>query len=228
MAGSCTHCQERRPRAGWSLTETFLGGRAHPTGDGRASARVSYFLGNDAARLRSGLRTFQGVSLGEVWPGIELKLQVQGKRLEKLFTVQPGTDPSRIRLSIAGARFMRTDESGALIVSTGPRDLTFTPPVAYQQRDGVRCEIRVAYEVRGRDYGFRLGLYDAALPVVIDPLLQATYLGGSSEDEIYGLAIHPTSGEVYVTGSTASTSFPGTSDGAQAALRAARTSSSHA
>ncbi|MGH9367523.1 MAG: hypothetical protein ACRD3M_07600, partial [Thermoanaerobaculia bacterium] len=183
---------------GWSLTETVVGGRARPSGGDRASTRVSYFLGNDPARWRSGLETFEGVSLGEVWPGIELELRAHGKNLEKLFTVQPGADPSRIRMSVAGARLLRTDQAGALIASTAPGDVTFTPPAAYQQRDGTRREIQVAYEVRGRDYGFRLGGYDSTLPVVIDPLLQATYLGGSSYDIAQTLAIHPTSGEVYV------------------------------
>ncbi|MDQ2978187.1 MAG: hypothetical protein M3R62_03130, partial [Acidobacteriota bacterium] len=203
---------------GWSLTETVVGGRAHPSGGDRASTRVSYFLGNDPARWRSGLETLEDVSLGEVWPGIVLKLRAQGKSMEKLFTVQPGADPSQIRMSVAGARLLRTDGAGALIASTGPGDVTFTPPAAYQQRGGARREIQVAYDVRGDSYGFRLGRYDPTLPVVIDPLLQATYLGGSSDDFAYALAIHPTYPfDVYVAGYTTSTNFPGTTGGAQAA-----------
>jgi uncharacterized repeat protein (TIGR02543 family) len=46
--------------------------------------------------------------------------------------------------------------------------------------------------------------------------LQSTYLGGSRIDRAIALAIHPTTGEVYVAGSTNSTNFPGTAGGAQA------------
>jgi uncharacterized repeat protein (TIGR02543 family) len=46
-------------------------------------------------------------------------------------------------------------------------------------------------------------------------LLQATYLGGSGWDDAYNLAVHPTTGEVYVVGDTSSTDFPGTAGGAQ-------------
>jgi len=46
---------------------------------------------------------------------------------------------------------------------------------------------------------------------------QATYLGGSGTDEAFALAIHPTTGDVYVAGATASASFPGTAGGAQTA-----------
>jgi hypothetical protein len=47
-------------------------------------------------------------------------------------------------------------------------------------------------------------------------ILQATYLGGSDYDWAYALAIHPTTGEVYVAGKTESTDFPKTAGGAQA------------
>ncbi|HYK41926.1 MAG TPA: hypothetical protein VE007_06000 [Thermoanaerobaculia bacterium] len=206
----------RKP--GWSLTETAVGGRAFPTAGDPAATRVSDFRGNDPARWRSGLETLEDVSLAEVWPGIEVRLRAQGRSVEKLFTVQPGADASRIRMSVAGARRLRTDPSGALLASTGPGDVKFTAPVAYQERGGVRREIDVAYDVRGRSYGFRLGAHDPALPVVIDPLLQATYLGGTGNDLISGVAIHPTSGDVYVAGWTSSTNFPGTAGGAQPAV----------
>jgi hypothetical protein len=48
-------------------------------------------------------------------------------------------------------------------------------------------------------------------------LTQATYLGGSGDDFLDALAIHPTSGDVYVAGETFSTNFPGTTGGAQSA-----------
>jgi len=47
-------------------------------------------------------------------------------------------------------------------------------------------------------------------------ILQATYLGGRGGDWARALAIHPTTGEVYVAGHTSSTNFPNTSGGAQA------------
>ncbi len=135
--------------------------------------------------------------------------------MEKLFTVRPGAKASRIRVRVAGARALRVNAAGALVATTGHGDLAFTPPAAYQERAGARRPIEVAYEVRGDRYGFRLGSHDSTLPVVIDPLLQATYLGGRSRDGLAALAIHPMSGEVYVAGVTSSSDFPGTTGGAQ-------------
>jgi len=77
----------------------------------------------------------------------------------------------------------------------------------------------VTYERRGRGYGFTVGPYDRRLPLVIDPLLQSTYLGGTGVDVARALAVHPTTGEIYVAGSSGSSDFPGTVGGAQALIR---------
>jgi hypothetical protein len=67
------------------------------------------------------------------------------------------------------------------------------------------------------------GVYDAfvaRLNAALTTLLQATYLGGgsidTSEDRL-ALAIHPTTGEVFVASATASGDFPGTGGGTQPA-----------
>jgi hypothetical protein len=197
------------------IEETAAAGAPHPTALVQAPTRVAYFVGRDPTRWRRNVSTFDTISLGEVWPRIRLDLAANGGSVEKRFTVLPGGDPSRIRMQVAGGD-LRVDAAGALIVATARGDVTFTAPMAFQERDGVRHRVRVAYALHGRsDYGFRLSGYDPALPLLIDPLLQATYLGGSGVDAASGLAIHPVSGDVYVAGVAASVDFPGTLGGAQ-------------
>ena len=60
--------------------------------------------------------------------------------------------------------------------------------------------------------------FAARLNSTLTTLSQATYLGGSGNEAGYALAIHPTSGEAYVTGSTGSADFPGTAGGTQPAF----------
>ena len=64
----------------------------------------------------------------------------------------------------------------------------------------------------------RGGLIDAFVTRLnsgLTQILQSTYLGGSNSNYAHALAIHPTTGDVYVAGETESTNFPGTSGGAQ-------------
>src|SRR5262249_59000180 len=62
----------------------------------------------------------------------------------------------------------------------------------------------------------------ARLDASLTALEWATYLGGSGDDRGIALAIAPTTGDVYVAGFTDSTNLPGTSGGAQRALRGPR------
>ncbi len=224
--------EESRPRgrsqtaaltsAGWSLTEAPIGAdgtlrAARSVAQVPGHTQVSYFLGNDPSAWRSGIATYEDVSLGEVWPGVTLSLRSRGPDVEKILTVQPGADPSRIRMRVTGARSLEIDRAGDLTASTGPGDVRLTRPVAYQERGSSRFAVAASYEVQGDSYGFRLAGYDRRLPLVIDPLLQATYLGGSGDEIAQVLAIHPTSGDLYIAGSTGSTNFPGTAGGARPA-----------
>ena len=203
------------PGPGWSLTETLRGGRARPSGKDRSATGVSNFLGNNPARWRSYVSTYEQVSLGEVWPGVTVSLRARGRSIEKVFTVAPGASVAHIRVRVGGARALAVDHDGGLVAGTGLGAVTFTAPVAYQERDGVRRSVEVAYRLTEHEYRFSVGAYDPALPLVIDPLLQSTYLGGNGEDQATAVAIHPTTGDVYVAGSTSSTNFPGTAGGAQ-------------
>jgi len=255
---------------GWTLTETFAAGNPAPQPLQPAITRVSYFRGSDPNRWQSGLSSYEEVGLGEVWPRISVALRTRGKTVEKFFTLQPGARAEKMRLRLDGAKSLRIDADGTLVASTGSGEIRFSAPQAYQVSRGVRRPITAAYVLRATHYGFRLGSYDRTLPVIVDPLLQSTYLGQTFWDEVdaitvhpstgevlvvglgnsypnlgvyqtlvarfdsalttllqatylgdsvgSGIAVHPTSGEVLITGSTWSTDFPGTAGGAQPTL----------
>ncbi len=213
---------------GWVLTETFIGTNhqplaVKPAGYRPAQAKASYMIGANnpqGSRHTKPLDSFERVRLGEVFKGVEVELRATGSNVEKIFTVKPHQDPKQIRLRVAGANKLALGKRGELIVQTGNGPVTYTAPIAYQEdANGKRSEIKVAYALNTatHSYGFKVGDYNPGQALVIDPLLQSTYLGGAGTDFAAALAIHPASGDVYVAGSTASTAFPGTGGGAQPA-----------
>jgi hypothetical protein len=227
MIGALLHehqrATERTP--GWVLTETFVGAdrqtiTAIPSGYRPSAAKVSYFIGNDDRPHQRGLDTFERVNLGEVFPGINVQLRATGTNVEKIFTVAPEQDPRQIRLQIGGATKLELSQQGELIAHTDNGPLTYTAPIAFQEDDqGNHQPVAVQYalDAQTNRYGFALAHYDITRPLVIDPLLQSTYLGAGGKDQATALAIHPVSGDVYVAGFTNSptTTFPGVSGGAQ-------------
>src|SRR5215475_1256569 len=202
------------PASGWTLTESFVDGHPMPVGAHPAATHMSVFVGDDRARWQPDVASYADVALGRVWPGISVTLAAHGKQVEKVFTVEPGAAPDAIRVRVAGAESLALADDGGLLLHTGVGDVRLTPPVAYQDVAGTRRIVPAQYALSSDEYGFRVSGYDPTLPVVIDPLLQATRLGGSGDDQAIAVAIGP-AGDVYVAGVTASLNFPGTGSGAQ-------------
>ncbi len=196
------------------LKERFVDGRSTPVADGLAATRINRFIGNDPKQWQQNIKTYHSVKLGEVWRGVNVKLQAQGNSVEKIFTVAPYHSARSIKVDVAGAQTLALSENGSLIAEMANGPVTFTAPVAFQTIDGQRRAVSVSYKLNGTRYGFELGQYDRSRPVVIDPFLQATYLGGSSNDSISAIEID-SAGNVFAAGVTSSTDLPGTNGAAQ-------------
>lgn len=207
FAGAVSVLRDGALRLDGTGTREIIGTGDFSSGQEAAETKISYFVGNDSSKWLSGVPTWNSVGLGERFPGVAVELRAYGKNVEKIFTVAAGVDPSIIRVGVDGVQALSVDESGQLVASTDSGDVEYTAPIAYQDIDGQRVDIPVAYQVAGTTYGFEVGRYDASQPLVIDPLLASTCLGGSSSDYISALAV-ATNGEVYVVGMTTSTNFP--------------------
>lgn len=215
--------------AGWALSETLVGIHGEPRSMRQSSVsapagyrpmpgNVSYVVGNNTSRHSYNLNTYERVNLGDMYPGINVQLRATGNNVEKIFTVAPQQDPNQIQIKLAGANQLEIGSSGELIVHTDNGSVTFTAPIAFQETaSGERTSVQVAYALDATNsrYGFTLGKYDRSQALVIDPLLQSTYLGGTANDSAAALAIHPTTGDVYVAGGTTSMDFPDVTSGAQ-------------
>lgn len=202
---------------GWSLKEVFAGGAAALVEDAeKAPTEVNYLIGSEKSAWRTNIPTYGRVTLGEVYEGIEVELRAARATVEKLFHVKPGARPEKIGVKISGATFLRANDKGELEVGTGLGTVVFSRPKAYQTVAGRAHPVEVAYAIDGTSYGFEVGQYDRTKDLVIDPLIQRTYLGGSGGDRV--TASVASASNVLVAGTTDSTDFPGTTGGARPAL----------
>ncbi len=172
-------------------------------------AKANYFVGNDPTRWRTAVSTFARVRCQGVYPGVDLVYHGRPQELEYDFVVAPGGDPGLIRLRFDGARSVRVDDEGNLVVAVEGGDVVQRAPRVYQETDGTKEVVAGRWMLRGpREAGFALGAYDGARTLVIDPVLAySTYLGGSDDDLGYAIAVDAV-GSAYVTGYTRSIDFP--------------------
>ena len=185
-----------------------------PKGEKPALTSIASFTGNDPAKWKSQVPTYESITVGEVSPGITLSLKAKGKSVEKIFTVAPWVKPV-ISMSLSGLRDINLSESGELEAMTDAGPVAFTKPVAYQEIGGRKASVLVAYALPAEregspqtgTYEFAVGSYDPRYPLVIDPLLSSTFIGGSDMDEVRCAAVD-SQGNVYVAGYTHSSDYP--------------------
>lgn len=205
---------EKPEKKGWVIKEKLIHAKkTKALGRGETETKVNSFNGNDPAKWQRNISTFHSVYLGEVYKDIELELRAYGSNVEKVFTVGRGADPGKIRVEVQGADSLHVTDKGELEMKTGLGAVKMTAPVAYQEINGKTVQVMASYSMKGpktnHEYGFTLGVYNKDHPVIIDPLLASTFIGGSDYDKVYSLSVDQ-SGNVYVVGTTLSSDYPAT------------------
>ena len=114
-------------RPGISLREEFVGAKVNEIqGEDASVTKVNYFKGNDPSQWKTNISTYDVVSLGEVYDGIELKLKAYGNNVEKLFCVKSGANPDQIKISLSGLQPSRNPPP----LSPSVRGTGSCPPLA--------------------------------------------------------------------------------------------------
>jgi len=175
------------------------------SGENELGGKVSYFIGHDPKKWHTNLPTFARVKYKNIYPGIDLVYYGNQQRLEYDFIVAPGSNPKKIQFDVRGAKHLRRDKNGDLVVGMEGGEVRWLKPVVYQEKDGARQEIAARYVVKGHRLGFEVGGYDPRQPLIIDPsLAYSTFLNSANSGESgSGIAVDAT-GNAYITGSTLS------------------------
>ena len=163
----------------------------------------NYFIGSDEKKWRSDVKLYKKLSLKGIYDGIDAELVIENNRPRYNFILSPNSNPEEIILKFTGCDKIDVNSQNELVFHTSIGDVINGKVYSYQKIDGYEKTIECGFVNKGNSIGFKLGSYDKSFPLVIDPIVFSTYLGGSSTDEISDIASGQ-NGEFSVCGFTKS------------------------
>jgi len=170
--------------------------------------KTNYLIGRDPSRWIQNLATYGRIEYQNVYDGIDVAWYGNQGQLEYDFWVQPGADPSRIRVRFEGTRKLALEESGDVRIETAAGSMKLRLPEVYQEVAGARKRVQGRYVLRAaNEIGFELAGYDKSKPLVIDPtLVYGTYFGAGG---VFATGVvTDAAGNVYIAGTTQGNDLP--------------------
>ena len=173
------------------------------------SGKSNYFIGKDPKQWHTGIPNYAKVEYRDIYPGIDLVYYGNRRQLEFDLVVAPGADPKRLRFKVEGARELELNSDGDLVIHVSGGDISLHKPAVYQEFSNGRQAVDGRFVSKGHgEFAFEVGPYDRTRQLIVDPTLAySTYLGGSTAEQINGLAVDG-NGNMYVAGFTRSADFP--------------------
>ena len=209
-------------KAGAVVRMTLKGANAAAaiSGQGLQTEHSSYWLGNDRSKWVNGAEHYAQVKFSQVYPGIDMIYYGAKGQIEHDFVVAPGADAGRILVGFEGAKGLRLDARGNVILSIEGGEVTYKAPSLYQMAGSKRMQVIGRFVLEGKNtVRIAVGDYIKTKPLIIDPALAySNFLGGATTDQAYAVTVD-NAGNAYVTGTTDSVAFPtaGPIQGAKAA-----------
>jgi len=173
-----------------------------------------YFGAVHANRVRS----YGSAIIQDLYKGIDLVtyFDEQDKRPRYDLIVHPGADPNQIKMRFNGAKNLKVTRDGSVEYDTPFGKIQEQRQMAYQKADNGPDFRFFPAQVKNEDgtIGFDTRGYQKDRTLVIDPVVYATYIGGTSPNATFGYAARTlavavdSSKNMYVTGEANDTGFP--------------------
>ncbi len=198
----------RYAKTGQVVRMGFVGGVPGTSrGVGSAAGKVGYLTPNSGDGVTT--QAYSEARMDGVYPGIDLRMYYDQGAPRYDLVVQPGVDPSKIRLKFDGASGVRAANNTTLEIDTQVGPLRMAGLYAYQKMGSIQVSVPAAFSVqKDGTVTFALGAYDRTKPLVIDPVVFSTLLGGTGSSDIVNDLTVDALGQTYACGSATASTFP--------------------
>lgn len=168
---------------------------------------TNYFIGNDPARWATHCNVYQGITVRDIYPNIDLRYYTDKGLLKYDFIVRPGGRVEDIAIGYEGADRLEV-KKGELLVHTSLGPFRELAPYTYQFNEKGKVTVDAGYQVSGKTVRFKVGDYDPRSTLVIDPTLMYAGFSGSTADNWGFTATYGPDKSVFGGGIVFSGGFP--------------------
>ncbi len=167
----------------------------------------NFFIGDDKSKWAANCQVYQGITVKDVYPNIDVRYYSGGGTLKYDLIVKPGGRTSDILLNYDGVDNLSI-KKGELAIATSVGELRELSPFTYQNNDKGRVEVPNKFKVNGKKVSFDLKPYNPKSTLVIDPTLIFCALSGSTADNWGFTATYGPDGAMYGGGIVFGQGFP--------------------
>jgi len=179
----------------------------------KPSGTVSNFYLSDLEKSVTKVPHYQKLVYKNVYEHTDLLFFIKDNRLKYEFIVKQGGDPGQIKLRYTGAKSLKLNDQGELLVKNPFGTMKEAAPVSYCLKGNDQQPVKSSYVLKNNILSFDLEDYKAENKLVIDPYLDySTFLGGGAEsengnDQANDVVIDD-NGNMLIVGTTQSADFP--------------------
>lgn len=178
-------------------------------GQEKRQTQLNFFQGNDQSKWVSNAAVFDKIRYENLYDHIHLDAYSKGSDFKYDFIVEPSGDPSQIRLQYESADGLEIQD-GKLVVTTSVNVIQELAPYAWQVIDGKEIQVPCQYKINSNTVTFHFPQgYNTDLPLVIDPVVLAATLSGSTLNKNFGhTATFDNAGNIYAGGISFGAGYP--------------------
>jgi len=168
---------------------------------------TNYFIGNDPLKWASECKVYQGITVKNIYPNVDVRYYTNSGTMKYDIIVKPGADLSRIALKYSGADKLEVKDK-QLVIKTSVGDVKELDPVTYQYEHDQRKQISAKYVLIGNEIRFDIKNYNPNETLIIDPTLIFCSFTGSTGDNWGFTATYGPDGSFYSGGINLQPGYP--------------------
>ncbi len=151
----------------WNISFENANPNLRINGKGRKQTKINYFQGTTIKEIPA----FREVWYENIYHNIDLRFYAKNDgTVEYDFVLYPGADVENIQMKLEGITDFCIDDNGEMVMATPLGNIRKGAPFSYQKIQGEEVKVESRYKIDKNRIAFEVATYNAAYPLVIDPV----------------------------------------------------------